>query len=133
MLGAASTSSMHASAGELFFVCKVLLVSHVHVNTLCRFSNLALLRRSLPDAPLVSMEALGCINVLQLFTSYTCDAVIVRPPSRVLNTILQIDFVRFQCLLDTKDKMIQVSRIERFRDIRHFLEMMRTPCYIRNP
>ena len=51
------------------------------------FSNLALLWRWLPDAPLVFAKASGCTAVLYLRTSYACDAVNVRPKSGFLNNI----------------------------------------------
>ena len=51
----------------------VLLFPYVHVNMPRRFSNLSLLRRWLPDAPLVFAKASECTLLLNLQPPYACD------------------------------------------------------------
>ena len=66
-----------------------------------RFSNLSLLPRWLPDAPLVFAKASECTKLLDLLPPYACDAAIIRPESGFLKAILQNDFVLFKYLLGT--------------------------------
>jgi len=67
-----------------------------------RFSNLSLLRRWLPDAPLVFAKASECTLLLNLQPPYACGAATIRPASGFLKSILQSDFVCFKFLIGTR-------------------------------
>jgi len=81
--------------------CLPLPFPYVHVHMPRRLSNLSLLSRWLPDAPLVFAKASECTKLLDLLPPYACDAAIIRPESGFLKAILQNDFVCFKYLLGT--------------------------------
>jgi hypothetical protein len=80
---------------------------HYNVNTTSSTSNLSMLPRWLPEAPLVFAKASECTKLLDLLPPtapymYVCDAGIIRPESGFLKPILQNDFVCFKFLLGTR-------------------------------
>jgi hypothetical protein len=93
-------SNFLRGAGNIFFK-NALLFPYVHVNMPRRFSNLSLLPRWLPDAPLVFVNASECTMSLDLQPPYACDARIIWQESGFLKSVLQNDFVCFKYLLGT--------------------------------